>query len=115
MQIKMKKLVTGAILAACAAALMVQTVHAYSYTMVNQSGATINRVYMHTLTAFCKNKNWTGSLATNNTETIDAQGGCLVDNWEAWDTTGKHYGLSVPVGRMSETLTIKSDGTISIQ
>lgn len=109
-----KKLLSAAILTAFAAAVMIQTAHAYQYTMANKSGATISRVYIHTLTAFCKNKSWTGTIENNSTATIDAQASCLADSWEAWDTAGKHYGLSVPVGRMSETITINSDGTMTI-
>ena len=115
MQIKNRKgLLSAAILTVFAAVVAIQTVHAYNYTVSNNSGVTVNRVYMHTLSAFCKNKNWTGSIAQAASETISAQTGCLVDTWEAWDVNGKHYGLSVPVGRMSETVTVNADGTISI-
>ena len=109
-----KKLLSAAILTVFAAAIMVQTVHAYTYTMANKSGVTIVRVYIHTLSAFCKNKNWTGSIENNGSATIEAQTGCLADSWEAWDSNGKHYGLSVPVGRGSETITINNDGTMAI-
>lgn len=110
-----KGMLTAVMLAVFVATVMIQTVHAYEYTMANKTAAPVTKVYMHLLTAFCKNKTWTGSIAPGSTATISAQASCLVDSWEAWDANGKHYGLSVPVGRMSETININSDGTMSIQ
>ena len=110
-----KGLLTAFMLAVFVAAAMIQTAHAYEYTMANKTAVPITKVYMHLLTAFCKNKTWTGSIEANSSATISAQASCLVDSWEAWDSSGKHFGLSVPVGRMSETININGDGTMAIQ
>ena len=108
----MRKLLTAAIVAG-AVAVAVQPLFAGTYSVTNKSGVTVTRMHIHTLTAFCKNKDWTGTLAADGQMSISTQSGCMADSWEAWDANGKHYGVSSSVGLTKADLTLQTDGTIS--
>ena len=110
----LKQFVGAAALAAMVSLTLAQSAFAYSYSFVNSSGANITRIYIHTVSGLCKNKNWTGSFSsTSGTLSISPQAACLVEAVEAWDDAGKHYSNSWQLGFAGTQFTIHDDGTIS--
>jgi hypothetical protein len=81
MAMKMKRLT--ALL--CAGAICVggaTAANAYTYHLYNCSGHTVYHVWMHTVSIFCHDVDWHGSVAPNATLTLDTASICLVDALE---------------------------------
>jgi hypothetical protein len=108
----LKRIVVASMVAGAAAVALPRVVSAYSYSMSNNSGQTINHIHFHTVSAFCKNKDWSGSWTKDQgVLTVDDQSGCLVDSITATDTNGKSYGWS-GLGVGNTSWSINDDGTI---
>lgn len=110
----LKQLLGATVLAVVSSLILAQNAFAYSYTFMNKSGATITKITIHTVSALCKDKTWTGSFtAASGSLNVSPQAACLVDGVEAWDDAGKHYAESWQLGIAGTTFTINSDGSIS--
>ncbi len=76
--------------------------NAYSYKFINNTTATMTDAWLHTVSVFCHDVNWHGSVGPNGSVTIGTASICLVD--EISINGGALY-WSSPIGLASTTFT----------
>ena len=86
---------------------------AYTYTVANQSTFVITSFWMHTVSNFCHDRNWTGALQPGQSMQISTASICLVDRVEASTRSGRttfkaswSSGFGLPAG----TFDVKNRG-----
>jgi hypothetical protein len=95
---------------ACAGAAMclggTTGANAYTYNFYNCLGHTVNHVWMHTVSAFCHDVDWYGSVPPKGSLTLHSASICLVD---AVEVDGARV-FSSPIGVASTTFTCCGTG-----
>jgi hypothetical protein len=101
------------LLTAAAAATIAAPAAAYTYTVYNQSTFVITRFWMHTVSNFCHDRTWTGTLLPGQSMQMSTASICLVDGVEANARAGRtslkadwNSNFGVPAG----SFTVKNRG-----
>jgi hypothetical protein len=111
MQVTRKRLKTLAL--AGAAICLANAAYAYSYTFDNNTNqypqpTTVTHIWMHTVSDFCHDVSWYGTLTPGNSVTVNSASICLVDRVEI----NFIQMFSSPVGLTSTTFRYCGDGHI---
>ena len=93
----------------CAAAALASgsPASAYTYTFVNATKQPISQLWMHTVSKFCHDVNWRGSVASGGQVNVNSASICLVDRIEV---NGGRLRWSSSTGRFGGTFMIFPDG-----
>jgi len=93
------------LLAAAATATIASPAAAYTYTVQNYSTVVVRSVWMHTVSNFCHDRNWTGALQPGQSMQMSTASICLVDRVEVSVRSGKRSwkaawgsGFGIPAG-----------------
>ena len=82
--------------------------YAYTYKFVVPDRSDLTGVYMHTVSAFCRDVRWSGRVAPGGTLTLSTQSVCLVNRVSATGQAGAPT-WSSPFGVASGTFKAKSN------
>jgi hypothetical protein len=96
-----------AVVCAAAALASASPASAYTYTFVNATKQPISQLWMHTVSKFCHDVNWRGSVASGGQVNVDSASICLVDRIEV---NGGRLRWSSGAGRFGGTFMIFPDG-----
>lgn len=76
---------------------------AYTYTFRNNTKETLTQVWMHTVSVFCHDVNWSGKVGPGGSVRISSASICLVDRVEV---NGGRLKFSSPIGLASGTFSV---------
>lgn len=82
---------------------------AYTYTFRNNTKETLSQVWMHTVSFFCHDVNWNGSVGPGRSVRISSASICLVDRVEV---NGGRLKFSSPIGLAGGTFTVGGNGRL---
>jgi hypothetical protein len=75
----MKRLIALAFAGAALCVVSASAAKAYTYNFYNNTTQTLTDVWMHTVSAFCHDVNWHGSVGPNGSLSLNSASICLVD------------------------------------
>jgi hypothetical protein len=87
-----------AVVCAAAALASASPASAYTYTFINGTQQPIRQLWVHTVSAFCHDRNWSGNLAPGGQVNVNSASICLVDRVAvnggqlSWSSSTGHFG-----------------------
>lgn len=84
---------------------------AYTYHFEVPKTTNLTKVWMHTVSVFCHDVNWSGTVAPGGTLSLSSASICLVDGVQVWGSAGMRS-LSLPIGVSGGTFYIDGSGNL---
>lgn len=96
-----------AVVCAAAALASASPASAYTYKFTNATQQPINQLWMHTVSKFCHDVNWRGSVAPGGQVSVNSASICLVDRIEV---NGGRIRWSASTGQFGGSFLVLRDG-----
>jgi hypothetical protein len=93
----------------CGAAVMASAspASAYTYTFINGTKQPLRQLWVHTVSNFCHDRNWSGNVAPGGQVNVSTASICLVDRIEV---NGGRQRWSAATGQFGGTFLVLPDG-----